>query len=104
LPVREHSQVHYFKKFYGQWDGDTHLEWISPENLCRLIDAELQDGVTELGCHPGYVDDTFRSVYLNEREAELRTLCDPKVREFLEQREITRISFRMFAATVQKLA
>jgi predicted glycoside hydrolase/deacetylase ChbG (UPF0249 family) len=93
MPLREHSSVRYFGKFYGQWGGETHPEWISPENLCRLIEAELQEGVTEMGCHPGYVDG-FQSVYLREREAELRTLCDPMVREFLQRRDIGLISFR----------
>src|SRR5436190_9194776 len=26
LPLREHSAVHYFSKFYGQWNGEQHLE------------------------------------------------------------------------------
>jgi len=94
LPLREYSPARYFKKFYGQWDGETHLEWISSENLLRLLDAELQEGITELGCHPGYVDTDFQSIYLTEREAELRTLCDPSVREFLTQRHVSLINFR----------
>jgi predicted glycoside hydrolase/deacetylase ChbG (UPF0249 family) len=97
VPLREHSAVRYFGNFYGQWDGETHPEWISPENVCRLIDANLQEGVTEMGCHPGYVDATFQSVYLAEREVELRTLCHPMVREFLTLRDIALISFRDFA-------
>jgi chitin disaccharide deacetylase len=83
LPLREHSRVRYFKRFYGQWKDGTHLEWISPENLVRMLDAGLADGFTELGCHPGYVDPAFQSVYNNEREVELRTLCDPLVRDWL---------------------
>jgi chitin disaccharide deacetylase len=94
VPLRDHSPARYFGKFYGQWDGETHLEWISPENLCRLLDTELRDGVTELSCHPGYVDGNFQSVYLTEREAELRTLCDPMLREFLVLRGIELIGFR----------
>ncbi len=95
LPLREHSPVRYFSKFYGQWsEGETHLEWISPENLLRMLGEELQEGFTELGCHPGYVDPAFRSVYSLEREAEAQTLCDPTIREWLRQRGVVLASFR----------
>src|SRR5881628_541426 len=56
LPLREHSPVHYFSKFYGQWGGETHLEQISAGNLVRMFETEIEEGVTELSCHPGYVD------------------------------------------------
>ena len=94
LPMREHSAVRYFKKFYGQWDeGDTHLEWISPENLLRLLEAALDDGFTELACHAGYFDPSFRSVYHIERETEVRTLCDPGVRQRLMEWQVKLVSF-----------
>jgi predicted glycoside hydrolase/deacetylase ChbG (UPF0249 family) len=93
LPLREHSRVKYFKRFYAQWDGDTHLEWISPANLVRLLEAALADGFTELGCHPGYVDPQFHSNYNREREAELQTLCDPMVRTWLAESNVTLINF-----------
>jgi predicted glycoside hydrolase/deacetylase ChbG (UPF0249 family) len=92
-PLREHSRVKYFKRFYAQWDDDTHLEWISPENLVRLLEAGLAEGVTELGCHPGYVDPEFHSIYNVEREAELQTLCEPMVREWLAESNVTLINF-----------
>jgi chitin disaccharide deacetylase len=91
--MREHSRVKYFKKFYGRWNDDTHPEWISPENLVRLLEAGISDGFTELGCHPGYVDPDFRTVYNIEREAELQTLCDPSVREWLVESKVTLINF-----------
>jgi chitin disaccharide deacetylase len=93
LPLREHSQVRYFKRFYGQWDDDTHLEWIGAENLVRLLEAGLAEGFTELGCHPGYVDPEFQSVYNIEREVELHTLCDPMVRAWLAESNVTLIHF-----------
>ena len=97
LPMREHSRARYFKKFYGQWDhGDTHLEWISPANLIQMLGDELSDGFTELGCHPGYLDPQFQSVYHSEREAELNTLCDPSVRAWLAEKQIQLIGFREF--------
>jgi predicted glycoside hydrolase/deacetylase ChbG (UPF0249 family) len=93
LPLREHSPARYFSNFYGQWDGETHLEQVSVENLMRMLEAEVRDGVTELSCHPGYVDPGFRSLYSVEREAELRTLCDPRLRRFLADRGIRLIGF-----------
>jgi len=94
LPMREHSPVRYFEKFYGQWDeGDTHLEWISPENLLRLLEGALNDGYTEVGCHPGYFDPNFQSVYHIERETEVRTLCDPGVRQRLIEWQVKLVSF-----------
>src|SRR5213596_4225129 len=54
LPLREHSRVRYFAKFYGQWGGETHLEHISAENLARMLATDIEDGITELSCHPGY--------------------------------------------------
>ena len=98
LPLREHSPARYFSEFYGQWDGATHLEQISVESLTRMLKTEVQEGFTELSCHPGYIDQDFRSVYSIEREAELRTLCDPRVREVLAERQIRLINFRDFGA------
>jgi chitin disaccharide deacetylase len=45
----------------------------------------LPDGVTELMCHPGYVDaGLVVSSYREQREGELRALCDPKVKSALD--------------------
>jgi chitin disaccharide deacetylase len=94
LPLREHSEVRLFPDFYGQWDdGETHLEWISPENLIRMLDHEIGPGVTELSCHPGWFDPTFHSPYHREREVELRTLCDPAVRRHVEQSDLVLVNY-----------
>ena len=94
LPLREHSPVRYFSSFYGQWDGETHLEQISAEMLLRMLETEVGEGFTELSCHPGYLDPDFASCYAIEREVEVRTLCDPAVRERLEALGIQLISYR----------
>ena len=88
------SRVRHLSKFYGQWGGETHLEQISVDGLLRLLDAELGPGVTELTCHAGYVDEGLSSSYRVEREAELRTLCDPRVRPALVERSIRLVGFR----------
>jgi predicted glycoside hydrolase/deacetylase ChbG (UPF0249 family) len=94
LPLREHSPVNYFSNFYGQWDGETHLEQISVESMVQMIEAEVREGFTELSCHPGYADPNFQSIYSIERETELRTLCDPVIRWKLKKLQIQLISFR----------
>jgi predicted glycoside hydrolase/deacetylase ChbG (UPF0249 family) len=94
VPVRGHSGARHFSKFYGYWGGATHLEQISVENLLRMLDVEVGEGITELNCHPGYVDPGFPSSYAAEREEELRTLCDARVRRAIVAQGIELIGFR----------
>jgi predicted glycoside hydrolase/deacetylase ChbG (UPF0249 family) len=94
IPLREHSPVRYFSSFYGQWDGETHLEQISTKKLLQMLESEFGDGFTELSCHPGFVDPDFVSCYAQEREAELVTLCDPRIRTRLDELGIELVGFR----------
>ena len=93
IPLREHSPVRHVGSFYGRWSGESHVEQISVAGLIRLLETETRDGVTEIACHPGYPDPQLRSSYLAEREAEVRTLCDPAVRNFLSARHIRLVDF-----------
>src|SRR2546425_12975380 len=93
-PLREHSPVRYFSKFYGQWGGQTHLEQLSVESLARLLETACGEGITELSCHPGYLDADFSSSYSSERETEVRTLCDPLIRRVLAEQSIQLINYR----------
>jgi predicted glycoside hydrolase/deacetylase ChbG (UPF0249 family) len=93
LPLREHSPVKYFSSFYGQWDGETHSEQISVASICDMLATEMRAGFTELSCHPGYVDPAFETEYSLERELELKTLCDPLVRETIDNLGITLINY-----------
>ena len=93
VPLREHSSARYVSRFYGQWGGQSHPEQISVEGLLRIVDADVQHGVTELGCHPGYVDPDFPTGYATERAIELQTLCDPALRPALVQRQIHLVAF-----------
>ena len=101
VPLREHGPVRYLSKFYGQWDGQTHLEQISVDNLLHMLQTEIQEGVTELSCHPGYVDPDFPSAYSIERQAELRTLCAPTIRMALAEQHIQLIGFRDLGSLAQ---
>jgi len=100
VSVRGCSHVRHLPKFYGQWGGETHLEQISVDGLLRLLDADLGPEITELTCHAGYVDEGLSSSYRIEREAELRTLCDPRVRPALAERGIRLVGFRDLPALV----
>ena len=93
LPMREHSPVRYFSKFYGQWGGQTHLEQLGVESLARMLEREIKEGFTELSCHPGYVDPDYPTGYSTEREAELRALCDPRIRRVLAEQSIQLVSY-----------
>ena len=93
LPLREHSLVRYFSKFYGQWGGQTHLEQINVESLARMLETQIGEGITELSCHPGYLDENYVTGYSAEREAELRTLYDPVVRGVIAAQPIQLMSY-----------
>jgi hopanoid biosynthesis associated protein HpnK len=66
-------------------DGDT----------MQFILSHLQEGVTELMCHPGYDDDLAREYSRTppHRNQELAALLDPAVTECLSARGIQRISY-----------
>src|SRR5438093_5787379 len=104
VPVRGHSGARHFSKFYGQWGGETHLEQISVESLIRMLEADVCGDVTELNCHPGYVEPGFPSSYAAEREEELRTLCDDRVHQAILEKEIRLIGFRELPALATSAA
>jgi predicted glycoside hydrolase/deacetylase ChbG (UPF0249 family) len=93
LLLREHSPVRYFSSFYGRWDGESHPEHISPQQLVHMLEHEIRPGLTELACHPGYMTDDFRSEYASEREVELKSLCDPLVRQRIVELDIQLVSY-----------
>lgn len=49
----------------------------------------------EIGCHPGYSDDTLRriSVLNDDREKELETVKDQRITRYIEEKEIILISY-----------
>jgi predicted glycoside hydrolase/deacetylase ChbG (UPF0249 family) len=94
LPLRGHCGVRHIGKFYGQWDGVTHLESVSSKAFVSIVTTEAEDGFNELCCHPGYVNEELVSSYTVERQAELETLCDPELSTFLSEQGIGLRSFR----------
>jgi predicted glycoside hydrolase/deacetylase ChbG (UPF0249 family) len=92
VPLRNFNPgLRFCGAFYGEHDGSVVPEWISSENLRRII-RELPEGGTELACHPG-LDLELASDYREQRPQEVRTLCDPAVRAELETEGVVLRSF-----------
>ncbi len=94
VPLRSVSDsVRYCGDFYGQSaTGERVPDSVTPDALVRLL-RSFPPGVTELGCHPGFGDDAG-SPYARERELEVATLCDPRVREAVAACRIELRSFK----------
>ncbi len=60
--------------------------------------AALEDGVTELMCHPGYTPTHVKSGYSAQRELERATLTDPRVREMIELSGVTLANWSVLSA------
>ena len=94
LPLRGTSPVRYIGGFYAQWEpGVDDLQHVSVRALTAILSDELVTSWTEIGCHPGFVDDDFRSAYREGREAELATLTDPAVPVALQALGVRLASF-----------
>ena len=93
VPVRHVApHVRYAGDFFGQTaKGEPYHGAITVESLVALVRA-LPEGVTELGCHPGYADD-LETTYRDERATEVATLCHPAVREALEAEGVGLLTF-----------
>jgi len=83
IPLRGHSRVKLLPGFYGQWHGESHPEQVGVPSLLKMLATRVEPGITELICHPAYVDAQLESSYRLEREVELATLCHPDVRRTL---------------------
>lgn len=94
LPLRDFSKVRHISDFYGYGDGQQDFHGIGVSTLVDLLTTRLEHGVTEVGCHPGYVDAALVSSYRAARECEIRTLRDPAVRSAIRAAGIVLVSFR----------
>jgi len=99
VPLRDDGRVAYVGGFYGQWEWEvTDLHHVSPEFLIWMLRNDVAEGWTEIGCHPGYVGGGFTSGYLAEREVEIATLIDPRVRDEIDTLGIRLASYADLAA------
>lgn len=98
LPLRGDGQVSYVGGFYGQWEWKaTDIEHVSVAAFEQILRDEVEDGWTELGCHPGYADGLV-SPYCSEREEEVRTLTDHRLLVTMRELDVELVSYLDFAA------
>lgn len=98
VPLRHFSRdVRFCGEFYGH-DGRGRPDEaaIQVDALVELL-GTLGPGATELGTHPGYMDG-LRDWYRAERVQEVRTLCDPRVREAVRRNGMELMNFRELSA------
>ena len=101
VPVRGFSDVVYVGRFYGQPEfGRTDLSRISVDALVSLLQS-LKAGVSEVSCHPGHLPGPD-VVYNREREEELRTLTDGRVKTVIAEEGIQLINHRDYARLVRR--
>jgi predicted glycoside hydrolase/deacetylase ChbG (UPF0249 family) len=98
VPLRGSGEVRFVGGFYAQWEWQvTDLDHVSVAALRRMIREEVADGWTEFSCHPGHVSPGYQAVYLAEREAEVATLTDPRIRETILECGVALASYRDYA-------
>ena len=91
VPLRNRA-IRYEGSFFGRDErGAPALDAISPEHLTELIEA-LPPGWTEIGCHPA-AGPVPTSSYDEERQIELATLRDPRVKILLNVTHVRLCSF-----------
>ncbi len=93
IPLRDFTaDIHYCGDFYGQdTEGKPVPGALTLEGLTAIL-RSLPEGITELGCHPGY-GEGLATVYRDERAIEVEILCARRLRETLHQIAITLCSF-----------
>jgi len=95
-PVRGFSEVFFVGRFWGQPEfGRTDVTKISSEYLLTILKS-LGPGVSEISCHPGRMETRPDAQYNREREVELQSLCDAKVKAAIAADGIRLISFREY--------
>lgn len=84
-PIRQHGFAKFIETFMGfRTDND-----VSVTQLKQAIDMATGN-VNEIMCHVGYVDDYLRenSSYSELRELELRTICDPLIKQYISEKNL----------------
>jgi chitin disaccharide deacetylase len=106
IPLRDELPVVFKGAFYAQWEwGKGDPEKVSVAMLDWLLRNEVHHGgIYEISCHPGHFDASVRYEYHKEREWELRTLCDPRVREILSEEGIEVVNYHQLPKVVERLS
>jgi predicted glycoside hydrolase/deacetylase ChbG (UPF0249 family) len=101
VPLRDDGRVSFVGGFNAQWEWKvTNLEYVSAPFLQRMLREEVPVGWTEFSCHPGYTSAEYAPVYLTEREAEVGTLTDPRIRQTIADLGIRLVSYADYPGTV----
>jgi len=104
LPLRDRPPVTFKGGFYGQWQpGDFDPARVGFEALASILRHEIFEGLFEVSCHPGYLDPALEAVYHREREHELRTLTDPRLRGLIDELGLRLISYAELPGAVEEL-
>ena len=97
IPLRDDGRVQFVGDFYAQWEWQvTELDKVSVDAFIDLLRRRVPPGWTEFSCHPGYRSDDYTAVYLDEREAEVRTLVDVRVRQAIDDEGVRLVSYADF--------
>jgi hypothetical protein len=103
-PVRGFSDVFFVGRFWGQPEfGRTDVTKISTDYLLTILKS-LGPGVSEISCHPGRMESRRDAQYNREREVELQSLCDAKVKAAIAAEGIRLISFHEYSPMAARSA
>jgi predicted glycoside hydrolase/deacetylase ChbG (UPF0249 family) len=91
IPVRRLGSVKFIDSFFGPHAGSD----VSVAQLKKTIDEATEEH-NEIMCHVGYSDDYLRktSSYNDMREQELATICDPSIKQYLEEKSLELINWK----------
>ncbi|MEK3916393.1 carbohydrate deacetylase [Paenibacillus sp. FSL H7-0331] len=97
IPMRLHPLIIEDRQIFRSSDYlilDTYDTNDGVDRLIRYLD-HLPDGITELMCHPGYVDDDVRaySVWTDGRAKELHVFTNQRIVEKLSELDIQLVNF-----------
>lgn len=103
--LRDEPPVAYKGGFYGQWEfGVSQADKVGVPFLSRMLREEFIGGIYELCCHPGYFDEAVQLVYHRDRELELATLTDPRIRALLGELGLRLTGYRELPGVLRELA
>jgi chitin disaccharide deacetylase len=84
--------------------GLSETGFLDAESIHDILER-LPEGVSELMCHPGYLDVDLRKTgtrLLAQREVEIRGLTAPQVRKFVAESGIQLVTYGHFGAPAQQ--
>ena len=90
VPIRRLGYAKFIYSFYGPHaNGDLSV------NQLKLAINEATDEYNEIMCHVGYSDDYLRktSSYNDPREEELKSICDPSIKIYIQEQGLTLIDW-----------